>query len=96
MMRRFVLSLIAFMTAMVMNGQVKQTYLTLNNGVQMPQFGLGVYSIPNGEETYNSVIPGASTPDYIREDIETFDFELTPDEMKRINALECDHRFASY
>jgi diketogulonate reductase-like aldo/keto reductase len=24
----------------------KQTFLTLNNGVQMPQFGLGVYSIP--------------------------------------------------
>lgn len=92
MMRRFVLSLIAFMTAMVMNGQVKQTYLTLNNGVRMPQFGLGVYSI----QTCNSVIPGASNPDYIRENIETFDFELTPDEMKRINALECDHRFASY
>ena len=44
------------MTAMVMNGQVKQTYLTLNNGVQMPQFGLGVYSIPDGDETYNSVM----------------------------------------
>lgn len=44
------------MTAMVMNGQVNQTYLTLNNGVQMPQFGLGVYSIPDGEETYNSVL----------------------------------------
>ena len=44
------------MTAMVMNGQVNQTYLTLNNGVQMPQFGLGVYNIPDGEETYNSVM----------------------------------------
>ena len=44
------------MTAMVMNGQVNQTYLTLNNGVQMPQFGLGVYSIPAGEVTYNSVL----------------------------------------
>ena len=33
-----------------------QTYLTLNNGVQMPQFGLGVYSIPAGEVTYNSVM----------------------------------------
>ena len=41
---------------MVMEGQVKQTYLTLNNGVQMPQFGLGVYSIPDGDETYNSVM----------------------------------------
>lgn len=33
-----------------------QTYLTLNNGVQMSQFGLGVYSIPAGEVTYNSVM----------------------------------------
>ncbi len=41
---------------MVMNGQVKQTYLTLNNGIQMPQFGLGVYNIPDGDETYNSVM----------------------------------------
>ena len=44
------------MTAMVMNAQVKQTYLTLNNGVASPQFGLGVYSIPAGEVTYNSVL----------------------------------------
>lgn len=35
---------------------VKQTYLTLNNGVQMPQFGLGVYSIADGDDTYNSVL----------------------------------------
>lgn len=33
-----------------------QTYLALNNSVQMPQFGLGVYSIPAGEVTYNSVM----------------------------------------
>lgn len=55
-MKKLIFSLIALMTAMVMNGQVKQTYLTLNNGVQMPQFGLGVYSIPDGGETYNSVM----------------------------------------
>ena len=55
-MKKVIFSLIALMTAMVMNGQVKQTYLTLNNGVQMPQFGLGVYSIPDGDETYNSVM----------------------------------------
>lgn len=30
--------------------------LTLNNGVQVPQFGLGVYAIPEGEETYNAVL----------------------------------------
>ena len=39
-----------------MEAQVNQTYLTLNNGVQMPQFGLGVYSIPDGDVTYNSVL----------------------------------------
>jgi len=55
-MKKVFVILFALMTVMVMNGQVKQTYLTLNNGVQMPQFGLGVYSIPDGEETYNSVM----------------------------------------
>ena len=34
----------------------KMMTLTLNNGVVMPQFGLGVYSIPAGEVTYNSVL----------------------------------------
>lgn len=43
-------------SAMMMNGQDNQMYLTLNNGVKMPQFGLGVYSIPAGEVTYNSVL----------------------------------------
>ena len=37
-MKKVIFSLIALMTAMVMNGQVKQTYLTLNNGVQMAQW----------------------------------------------------------
>ena len=39
-----------------MEAQVNQSYLTLNNGVKMPQFGLGVYSIPDGDVTYNSVL----------------------------------------
>jgi diketogulonate reductase-like aldo/keto reductase len=30
---------------------MKQTYVTLNNGSQIPQFGLGVYQIPGDEET---------------------------------------------
>ncbi len=30
--------------------------IELNNGVKMPAFGLGVYSIPEGEVTYNSVL----------------------------------------
>ena len=30
---------------------MKQTYLLLNNGRQIPQFGLGVYQVPGDEET---------------------------------------------
>ena len=41
-------------------------------------------------------IPGSSNAAHIAEDYDIFDFELTPDEMQRINALECNHRFASY
>ena len=32
-----------------------QTYITLNDGTKIPQFGLGVYMIPEGEETYKAV-----------------------------------------
>ena len=35
---------------------MKQTTITLNNGVVIPQFGLGVYSIPAGDTTYISVL----------------------------------------
>ena len=28
-----------------------QTYLTLNNGAKIPQFGMGVFMVPEGEET---------------------------------------------
>ena len=49
------LALLLF-SATMMEAQHNQTYLTLNNGVKMPQFGLGVYSIPAGETTYNSVL----------------------------------------
>lgn len=33
-----------------------QTYLTLNDGTKIPQFGLGVFMIPEGKETYNAVL----------------------------------------
>ena len=33
------------------------------------------------------VIPGSSNPDHIQENTELFDFELTEEEMERINAL---------
>ena len=38
-----------------MTTHAQQTYLTLNNGVKMPQFGLGLYMIPEGDVAYNSV-----------------------------------------
>jgi diketogulonate reductase-like aldo/keto reductase len=41
-------------------------------------------------------IPGSTNAAHIAEDYDIFDFELTPDEMQRINALDCGHRFASY
>lgn len=30
---------------------MSQTYITLNNGTKIPQFGMGVYMVPEGEET---------------------------------------------
>lgn len=40
-----------------------------------------------------SVIPGASNPDYIKENIQIFDFELTDEEMSRIRSLNREKRF---
>lgn len=34
---------------------MKQTYLTLNDGNKIPQFGLGVYMVPAGPDTENAV-----------------------------------------
>ena len=35
---------------------MKQTYLTLNNGLKMPQFGLGVYLVPDGKDTIDACL----------------------------------------
>ncbi len=40
-----------------------------------------------------SVIPGASNPDYIKENIDIFDFTLTDDEMAEIRGLNKERRF---
>ena len=108
---------------------MNQTTITLNNGVQIPQFGLGVYSIPAGETTYNSVltalkagyrhidtahaygksaaqviirwhiqkgfcvVPGSSNPKHIQENIEVFDFELSPEEMAKMASLNQEKRY---
>ncbi len=44
----------------------------------------------------NICIPGSSNAAHIAEDYDVFDFELTDEEMQRINALECNHRFSNY
>ena len=33
-----------------------QAYITLNNGAKIPQFGMGVYMVPEGEETKRAVL----------------------------------------
>lgn len=40
-----------------------------------------------------SVIPGATNPDYIKENIEIFDFELSDKEMASIRSLNKEKRF---
>ena len=47
-------------------------------------------------QTGNVCIPGSSNPDHIREDANVWDFELTPDEMAAIDALDRNQRFAWY
>ena len=40
-----------------------------------------------------SVIPGASNPDYIKENIQIFDFALTDEEMRQMRSLNKEQRF---
>lgn len=40
-----------------------------------------------------SVIPGASNPDYIKENIQIFDFTLTDEEMRQMHSLNKEQRF---
>lgn len=42
------------------------------------------------------VIPGSSNPDHIRGNTELFDFELTNEEMARINALDRNEKHDWY
>ena len=34
---------------------MNQTFITLNDGNKIPQFGIGVYQVPEGIETFNAV-----------------------------------------
>ena len=40
-----------------------------------------------------SVIPGATNPDYIKENIQIFDFSLTDEEMQQMRSLNKEKRF---
>lgn len=42
------------------------------------------------------VVPGSSNPDHIRENLDLFSFELTEDEMNRINALDRNEKHDWY
>lgn len=35
---------------------MNQTYITLNNGAKIPQFGMGVFMVPAGDETKNACL----------------------------------------
>lgn len=43
-----------------------------------------------------AVIPGSSDPDHIQENTELYDFELTEEEMRRINALDRNEKHDWY
>ena len=43
-----------------------------------------------------TVIPGSSNPAHQKENISVFDFELSPEEMARIDALDRDEKHDWY
>ena len=64
-MKKIIIATIIILNFFNMNAQTtfeglkhhsEQPYLTLNNGVRMPQFGLGLYMIAEGDEAYNAVL----------------------------------------
>lgn len=48
--------IVSLLILCAMKANAQQPYLTLNNGVEMPQIGLGLYMIPEGDVAYNSVM----------------------------------------
>lgn len=48
--------IVSLLILCIMKANAQQPYLTLNNGVEMPQIGLGLYMIPEGDVAYNSVM----------------------------------------
>ena len=65
--------------------------MTLNNGVDLPALGLGVFQTPP-EETRVAVETALTKPSRIAENINVFDFELSADEITAIDGLDTGHR----
>jgi len=66
--------------------------ITLNNGVEMPALGLGVYQ-NSPEQTAGAVdgvsaIPKSMRRERIAENIDVFDLALTEDEIAAIDVLD--------
>ena len=50
-------------------------------------------NVNNRSEVCFSTIPGARNPDYIKENIEVYNFKLSEDDMKKIRGLDKEKRF---
>ena len=91
-MRMALAALILIMNCMNTNAQTmkgglqhaEQPYLTLNNGVRMPQVGLGLYMIAEGDEAYNSVMTA------LKNGYRHFDFAHYVDVKPMVNQLQCN------
>ncbi len=79
-----------------------QTYVKLNNGVEMPMAGIGTFmlspdeaenSVVSALQAGNVVIPGSKNPEHIRANFDLFDFGLTEEEMAQIAAINKDKRY---
>jgi D-xylose reductase len=46
-----------------------------------------------GVQRRTVVIPKTSSPDHLQENLAIFDFELSPEEMSQLNALDQHRRF---
>lgn len=70
--------------------------VTLNNGVEIPQLGFGVFQVPDDETTCaplapaagRVVIPKSVTPAGIREHPDVFVFALSDEELAAVDALD--------